>query len=304
MGRYMKYLGLIMYAVKAGTIPAEGCADGCDGSMEEKVGGWEIYDDNWQTSTPEVITHTSAKKKPFHTVFRFRTPPAGTGPIVFRVLLKQGATNGGRFYWPMLEGDLQLNEAGASALASPRMWIQGSSRATCAQTCASRAMTCDTSADVTITAHEEVKSSVSCGFPLMSSCLSGSPYLDNGRCYFNNPSLCERGNETAQATTMNVCGLPPAGADGLCPCLVDEVVGDTFKTAAFVGSMIGICFCLLAVGAGHYYKKSTVFQLPQVEDMPKTNEGSKSTRAPPQLPKRTVPRPPLPPRRDTVESRF
>jgi len=201
---------------------------------------------------------------------------------------------------------------GSSAFtASPRMWLQGSSAQTCAQTCASQSMACDSSADVSLSAHAEVKASLTCGLPLMSDCLSGSPYVDDsGRCFFNAPSLC--GNDTAEAAarTVDVCGAPPSGADGLCPCLTGEVVENTFKTAAFVASLIGICCCFSAIAYGYWYKKPSVFKLPEVEG-PKvgagttvgTFEGTKTV--PPPQPKRMpVPRPPLPPRQGSTESRF
>ena len=44
--------------------------------------------------------HSDAELKGYSERFVFRAPPAGTGPITFRVLLKQGETNKGAFYWP------------------------------------------------------------------------------------------------------------------------------------------------------------------------------------------------------------
>lgn len=71
--------------------------------------------------------------------FYFRAPAAGVGPIVLRVLLKQGDTNGGAFYWPSTgngldppqdgvpAGDLLLPERAIAA--SPTVeWVRGATR--------------------------------------------------------------------------------------------------------------------------------------------------------------------------------
>ena len=43
--------------------------------------------------------HADAEPKHYLERFAFRAPQAGTGPITFRALIKQGDTNMGAFYW-------------------------------------------------------------------------------------------------------------------------------------------------------------------------------------------------------------
>ena len=79
----------------------------------------------------------------------FRAPPAGTGPITFRALVKQGETNKGAFYWPSAPaqglsasltpsagrsgGDLVLDEA---VPATHTTWsFRGAPGETCTAVC-------------------------------------------------------------------------------------------------------------------------------------------------------------------------
>ena len=74
---------------------------------ERKVGGWAIPLESpmrfWLPPDPgcegRSLMHAGAEKKRYVERFVFRAPPAGTGPITFRVLVKQGETNRGAFYW-------------------------------------------------------------------------------------------------------------------------------------------------------------------------------------------------------------
>ena len=122
------YRGLLIYAVN---------------DQEEKVGGWEI-----PRSLPPIfwlppdsackgksIVHADATIKNYQHEIVFTPPPAGTGTITFRALLKQGKTEMGAFYWPTApassdptavpvsgspSGDLTLTESGAQAPA--QLW--------------------------------------------------------------------------------------------------------------------------------------------------------------------------------------
>merc|ERR1711871_1328396 len=91
-----KYLGLLLYAV-------------ADNGKETKVGQWNIPPSKapmfW---TPPMckgraIMHANAGVKHFVHKFYYQTPPAGTGKIIFRALIKHGETNGGSFFWPGME---------------------------------------------------------------------------------------------------------------------------------------------------------------------------------------------------------
>ena len=89
-----RYLGLLLYAVDAG---------------EQRVGSWEL-----STALPVVfwlppdlacegksVMHANARPKALVEHLTFRAPSIGVGPITFRALIKQGATEGGAFYWPV-----------------------------------------------------------------------------------------------------------------------------------------------------------------------------------------------------------
>ena len=95
-----------------------------------------------QTISFEAMTHKEASVKNYHHVLRWRAPEAGSGDVIFRVIVKQGSTNGGFFYWPMLEGDLMLLE---DSTPSPmptdypgEQWVAGSIDQTCTEICASK----------------------------------------------------------------------------------------------------------------------------------------------------------------------
>ena len=92
-----KYIGLLLYAVRTGD------------TSETKLGEWAIplqEPTKWWAppDTPgcdrRALMHRYAEPKHFLERVVFRTPPAGTGSITFRALLKQGDTNQGAFYWP------------------------------------------------------------------------------------------------------------------------------------------------------------------------------------------------------------
>ena len=81
----------------------------------------------------KAVLHSSATQKRYDHKLVFRAPPAGTGSITFRALIKHGDTNMGSFYWPVAPasgatkmetpkdgkpgGDLTLVEAGGAPAA-------------------------------------------------------------------------------------------------------------------------------------------------------------------------------------------
>ena len=137
-----KYLGLLLYAVDAN---------------ERKVGTWKIALDEdpqfWLPPDPgcggHALMHADAELKSLRERFVFKAPPNGVGPITFRVLVKQGETNKGAFYWAasantsarsatvlqspsrgVAGGDLVLDEGGAAPAAPGSVqWIRANSRA-------------------------------------------------------------------------------------------------------------------------------------------------------------------------------
>lgn len=217
--RDMKYIGLLMYAVQAGVHSIKGCNDGCDGLKETKVGSWiPLAPNNFKKSLGDekVITHSQSRVARRHEVFRFRTPKSGTGPIIFRVLLKQGATNGGAFYWPMMKGDLQLLES-KTAAPSPVVWLQAKVGQTCSTACNAVGKTCQSNTPATPNVYQtSVKNTASCRYPILSDCLIGSVRIDaDNYCTFDDRALCKAGT-----SPNDICGNTVLGGKetSLCPC--------------------------------------------------------------------------------------
>ena len=77
---------------------------------EEKIGFWELPPNEpakfWRPPDlpgcdGKAVMHADAEPKHYLEMFQYRAPPAGTGAIIFRALVKQGDTNMGAFYWPV-----------------------------------------------------------------------------------------------------------------------------------------------------------------------------------------------------------
>ena len=140
-----KYIGLLLYAVRTGD------------SSESKVGEWAIpLQEPAKFWTPpdspgcdrRAVMHRYAEPKHYLERFVFKAPPAGTGSITFRALIKQGDTNMGAFYWPSAPssgssasllpspgrsgGDLVLEELAPPPTAAPPTWsFRGEPGETC-----------------------------------------------------------------------------------------------------------------------------------------------------------------------------
>ena len=235
-----KYLGLLLYAVDAN---------------ENKVGTWKVAVDEapkfWTPPDPgcggKALMHADAELKGYEERFVFEPPPAGTGPITFRVLVKQGETNKGAFYWASsvntssdvdvalqvpsrgeANGDLVLREGtppGATSSGTIQ-WIRAPYRAvdwpgaqTCTQVCSTAGMTCDNAALRAASSEAallpQIERDILCAPPLLAGCL-GAPRmsgLGDGWCWFRDPACTE---------TMPPCDeLPPNDYETsirLCAC--------------------------------------------------------------------------------------
>ena len=230
-----KYLGLLLYSVKA------------NDPTEAKVGSWEMPAevDGAPRFAPmlgpgcdgKALVQTSARTKRYTERFWYRAPPAGTGPITFRVLLKQGETLGGSFYWPstgngtgtappsngVAGGDLELPEAAAPP-TPPVVWLRGDAGASCSAVCGASGRTCDAasfSAAVTSAGLlSQVGGSFLCRRPMLSACEAYAPSTSSygdGWCWFNDPAACS----SAAAPTCDSAAPPTdVGLTGLrfCPC--------------------------------------------------------------------------------------
>ena len=225
-----KYIGLMMYAVRA------------DDPTEAKVGTFEIPREasprfalmGGEGCDGRTLVQRSALPKRFHERFWFRAPPAGTGAIVFRVLIKQGATLGGAFYWPTAPsagtaappqdgvsgGDLALNEIAAPATPAV-VWVRGSEGQPCDSVCALRGASCDATEFTAAASSTGLLSVISsqqlCVRPLLGSCDAFAPAMSglrDGWCWFVDTKGC------APPAASQCAATPPGKETGLrlCPC--------------------------------------------------------------------------------------
>ncbi len=229
-----KYIGSLLYAVAAGD------------PTETKVGDWEVLLEERQKfwrppdepgCNRKAVMHAGPEPKDYLERFHFRAPPAGTGPVVFRALVKQGETNKGAFYWPVApasatpnalpvngraNGDLVLTEGPTRA---PTAWsYRGRVGESCTQVCARQAggLACDEAALSSATTPDAlgpaVESSFVCALPLLATCGTSAPRmsgLGDGLCWYR--------EDTCAARTSTACdATPPADFESglrLCPCV-------------------------------------------------------------------------------------
>jgi len=220
--QYMKFLGILMYAVQVSDgLGPEGCpSPGCDGKEEVKLGMWEVTNSMFQVSEPcngQAITHSNADPKPYHNVFRWKAPEAGSGDVMFRVVIKQGSTNMGHFWWPMTSGDLMLTEGPTESISE---WFSGDVSLTCTAICAAQNRECDRSMPTGNLGHysDHVGKTQSCQLPLLSTCSRTAPSRDEeGHCWFDNQDsgLCDQ-----SLPSTNICDAleVAGGSERLCPC--------------------------------------------------------------------------------------
>ena len=231
-----KYIGSLLYAVASGD------------PTEAKVGDWEVLLEERQKfwrppdmpgCNRKVVMHAGPEPKNYLERFHFRAPPAGTGPITFRALVKQGETNKGAFYWPVApasatpdslpvngrpNGDLVLLEAPTRA---PTPWsYRGGVGESCTQVCARQGgplgLACDETAlsSMTVAAlAPAVESSFVCALPLLATCGSSAPRmsgLGDGLCWYREDTCPARSSLACDAT------WPEADFESglrLCPCI-------------------------------------------------------------------------------------
>lgn len=219
--QYMKFLGILMYAVQVSDgLGPEGCPEGCDGMEEVKLGSWEVTNNMFQVSEPcdgQAVTHRNADPKPYNNVFRWKAPEAGSGDVMFRVVIKQGSTNMGHFWWPMTSGDLMLTEGPTESISE---WFSGDVSSTCTEICAAEGRECDRSMPTgSLDLYSEhVGKTQGCQAPLLSTCSRTAPSRDDeGFCWFDNQDsgLCDQSQPV-----INICDAVEVagGSSRLCPC--------------------------------------------------------------------------------------
>ncbi len=227
-----KYLGLLMYAVKAGDPD------------ETKVGGWEVpVEPSARFKTmggpgcdDRALVQTGAGAKLFAETFWWRAPEAGTGPVVMRALLKQGETLGGHFYWPdagngdgtpapgVAGGDLVLTEGAPTAPAAIK-WVRGKPGESCDAVCAAAGRSCDPSAFSDAGSSGALLSRVSasyvCAAPLLSSCEAYAPTGSGGGtgwCWFADSDTCAADFSPPQCGASAPGEMADAAGLRFCPC--------------------------------------------------------------------------------------
>lgn len=173
-----KYIGMLIYAVEAdqnGQFDASGCPTGkpgCDGSVEVKTGEWVVPSgEPFRCSSIcgcSALTHDSATLKRFHHVLHWRAPAAGTGKVIFRVIIKVGPTNGGWFYWPM-QRDLELSE-GKLQTDTGITWVHGAEGQSCKDACRNENQDFECSPREMMSGYSDFKQSFVCPTPLFTSC--------------------------------------------------------------------------------------------------------------------------------------
>jgi len=208
-----KYLGLLLYAV-------------ADDGSETKVGAFELLTELeepkfWTPPSCEnaAVMHANAGTKDYHHTFPFRAPPAGTGPIRFRALVKHGETNGGAFYWPG-EQDLLLEEADLAESSSPMddgsvtTWLRGDEGASCAEACIDSGLACDSSTMLQANIESGPGRFFPCRTPLLSNNGESCDRLDlvttaDGFCSFRNIDS-EDSTACNLASPVDLCEAKPA----------------------------------------------------------------------------------------------
>jgi hypothetical protein len=256
-----KFRGLLMHAVD---------------TLNNTVGTWELPDAEnaifWSPSVcPQAVLHNDAEPKPFLNEIRFRAPPAGTGTIVFRTLIKVGPANTGYFYYPNKNygGDLTLEEAptaGASASAEDkeiesalRTWHISNVSQSCSQVCATKGeeYSCDLSAMKSIKSADVMQSQIgsvhACAFPLLSDCSSVSPTMSTtGTCYFHSDT-CEGGqnakSQAAKETDCDTTGMAGSNGRRLCACTTTSAASSRARGPGFALNTV-VLFALAFVTHG------------------------------------------------------
>jgi hypothetical protein len=189
-----------------------------------------------------VLFHATAQYKNSHEVFWFKAPPAGTGPIALRALIKLGDADSGDFYFPMTGGDLILAEdAAIGTKIGP--WVRGGLGQSCRQVC-SGLPACDEDALRTgLVNAADVKYKivdqrvVTCDAPLLSNCGPLGPTTSSTEyCYAYDPAACA--GRHGVLPTCAASSVDRRIGYRLCPCGNDVTTPPTTgATTATTGNL-------------------------------------------------------------------
>jgi hypothetical protein len=206
------------------------------GATRTKVGQWEIidefpkqFDHPNRGQCPNTLIHASAAIKLAHLRMKWKAPPAGTGSVVFKVLIKVGNANHGEFYYPV--ADLVLTEGAVPNPQTPGQqlkWVQGAVGQSCDQVCAAlppssaNAWSCKDSAfaDTSLSAMKPVFDSDMCVMPYFSTCDSQGlgPSSGNGLCYYHDTAICGAEGRPVVTASCSAASSSPENGRRWCPC--------------------------------------------------------------------------------------
>ena len=215
-----KYRGLLLHA---------------DDATGNKVGEWGLPEMNdspfWHPPVcgPKTVLHSGAAVKSLTSRFRFKAPPAGTGSITFKALIKVGPANTGEFYRPL---DLVLPEAIASggSDSDSGTWIVGLAGASCDETCRRHgAVNNGTTTTTTTTPEDQHTCDETVMFaglktPAATAAALSPVYPCNG------PLLIDCGDPFVPATTTVVARRRCWYQDGMCGSAADSNDDNTVVT--------------------------------------------------------------------------
>jgi hypothetical protein len=210
----MKYRGLVLHA---------------NDENNDIVGEWVVPRDSNiivhpPCSNPGVLMHQSAELKPTLLTLNWLAPPAGTGTVTFKGLIKEGPANHGAFYYPNM--DLVLTEAEDSI---PNVWVMGQVLQNCDQVCEDVGQLCAQGVLDLVDSAEDfdwlVRPQVTCNLPYLGDCTGVAPSFSSevdSMCTYTD-TACEDWRDP-QPT---LCGTAPTGeTTRLCPCTNDGEVPD------------------------------------------------------------------------------
>jgi hypothetical protein len=186
--------------------------------------------------------------QPLYQVFQFVTPPAGTGKITFRTLIKSGPANAGAFWYANVE-DLSLSEGEA---VEPS-FLTTSLGQSCEEFCNEGKLgRCDSNAMANLnTTYTKLIASSTCLLPAISTCRS--PGLTTGV-----DNMCYQGDVCGATAADDYCKAKSTNEeDGKRMCICNQklflsIGGLNLTSSEAGGIMVGIG--LVAVGAAVGFK--------------------------------------------------
>lgn len=210
-----KFIGLVLYARNA---------------AGQQVGSWEIPNGSMFWTPPtckfKAVTHINADIKPMFSVFHFRAPLSGAGPLTFHIMIKQGEQAKGNFYWPIGK-TITLTEALANPLSAPRTIFKSAPRNSCNNACGAQGLACDEAATAALSSPDAIEKSIAghyvCRYPIVAGCSSKAPTSGASDWCWYKSATCP---SPQVATACSAMGDNAIDNQRLCQCKVGPVVTD------------------------------------------------------------------------------